>query len=109
MTKYNDMQFKMIFNNSRCGWQWKDLNRFICLKIWPRLPKQSTRAIRISNPRDIDIYNTSLPVEKEFNNPNMNRNNNFNKQTGHSGSDVLLHQSPNTHYAADSDDTAFYA
>ena len=25
------------------------MNRFICLKIWPRLPKQSTRAIRVLN------------------------------------------------------------
>ena len=58
MTIYNDIQ------TSRCGWQWKDLGRFICLKIWPRLPKQSTRAIRIS------------------------------KQTGHPGSDVFLPPPP---------------
>ena len=122
MTKYNDMQFKMIFNNSRCGWQWKDLNRFICLKIWPRLPKQSTRAIRISNPKyhfssiksnksdalDL-IYNTSLPVETITINPNINSNNNFNKQTSISESDVFSPHSPNTkNAAASSDDTMMY-
>ena len=37
----------MIFNFPRCGWQLKDLRRFICLKIWPRLPNQSKRAIQV--------------------------------------------------------------
>ena len=35
----------MILKTSRCGWQWKDLSRFICLKIWPRLPNLSEKAI----------------------------------------------------------------
>ena len=82
----------MIFNTSRCGWQWKDLSRFICLKIWPRLPKQSTRAIRISNRNNqnpsfrIEIY--ELP-DKIINNTNINHNNNVDEQSNHCGSDVF--------------------
>ena len=30
-------------NFSRCDWERKDLRRFVCLKIWPRLPKESNR------------------------------------------------------------------
>ena len=35
----------MIIRTSRCDWEWKDLGRFICLKIWPRLPNLSEKAI----------------------------------------------------------------
>ena len=35
----------MSIYNSRCDWEWKDLGRFICLKIWPRLPNLSEKAI----------------------------------------------------------------
>ena len=97
----------MILKTSRCGWQWKDLGRFICLKIWPRLPKQSTRAIRISNSKgsiisqisqtDYRKYEKFVPVEKEI------------KQTSYSGSDVFLPLPPNKYDAAgDSDDTTWY-
>ena len=42
----------MTFNTLRCDWQWKDLSRFICLKIWPRLPNQSARALQMLNTAD---------------------------------------------------------
>ena len=35
----------LIIYTSRCDWEWKDLGRFICLKIWPRLPNLSEKAI----------------------------------------------------------------
>ena len=76
-----------IFFIWRRGWRWKDLSRFICLKIWPRLPNQSKRAIQELNNADsndhtvtkdlvrstvdglIPNYNSSnaLPVEKRIN------------------------------------------
>ena len=110
----------MILKTSRCGWQWKDLGRFICLKIWPRLPKQSTRAIRISNSKgsiisqisqtDYCKYEKFVPVEKGIDNRNINYSNNIIKQTSYSGSDVFLPLPPNRYDAApDSDDTTWYA
>ena len=42
----------MNINTLRCDWEWKDLSRFICLKIWPRLPNQSARALQMLNTAD---------------------------------------------------------
>ena len=37
------------------------MKRFICLKIWPRLPNQAKRAIRVSNKTDSDDNTTIDP------------------------------------------------
>ena len=112
----------------RCGWQWKDLSRFICLKIWPRLPKQSTRAIRISSSNSktgLSIISTDekflyeMSKQKENNNPgnNFNKNNNIEKQDSllEYASDVFVPQQKqvslpptNNINGASSDDTMHY-
>ena len=89
----------------RCGWQWKDLSRFICLKIWPRLPKQSTRAIRISSNNSKDGLSSIKSIDEKFlyeiseqkgnNYPgnNFNWNNNIEKQASQlEYGDVFLQQ-----------------
>ena len=56
----------IIFYISRCKWQREDLLRFICLKIWPRLPNQSKRAIKVlhdsADSNDERTYSSELTL-----------------------------------------------
>ena len=109
------------------------MKRFICLKIWPRLPKQSTRAIRISNSKD-SLYKKFFPVEQEISRHDNNiSDKNIKEEHSHFENDVfpppnaknpasfdeammygplkdinITFPPPNTNNAASSDDTMMY-
>ena len=75
----------IIIYTFRCDWKWKDLGRFICLKIWPRLPNLSEKAIypESDKPSIKDVIRDTVGISVGYIVPYYNSSNGLPKESDH--------------------------